>query len=116
MKKKIKCKYIFAENYNPIYVNGAYGGVTPRGEIVVNFYLERMALPYSQSFELATNKLNEILSERDPQDLQDTFVRFVSTGIVLDYKNAKTIHNWLGNHIKKLETAKKDEPKIDAGD
>lgn len=40
-KNELKFKYIFDDSYNPVYVNGAHGGVTPRGELVVNFYLER---------------------------------------------------------------------------
>lgn len=38
---KINFKYKFSDAYNPVYVNGAYGGVNPRGEIVINFYFER---------------------------------------------------------------------------
>ena len=103
MKKRIRCKYIFANDYNPVCVNGAYGGVNPHGEIVVNFYFERAALPNSQTFELVDNQLKEVEAERDPQDLADAFVRVVNTGIILDYKNAKIIHEWLGNHFKLLE-------------
>jgi hypothetical protein len=111
MKKRLKCKYIFADNYNPVYVNGAYGGGNAKGEIVVNFYLERAALPNSQTYEIEENKLKEVLSEQDPQDLKESFVRFISTGIILDYKNAKVIHEWLGGHIKKIENSEIKEDK-----
>lgn len=105
MGKKVKCKYIFADDYNPVYVNGAYGGSNARGEIVINFYLERAALPNSVTFDIDDNKLKEITSEVEPKDLKDSFVRFISTGVILDYKNAKVIHEWLGGHIKKIEDA-----------
>ena len=103
MGKKLKCKYIFDDNYNPVFVNGAYGGINPQGDIVVNFYFERMALPNSQTFEIEDNELKEIESERDPKDHGDSFVRVINTGIILDYKRAKIIHQWLGSHIKNLE-------------
>ena len=52
--------------------------------------------------------MKEIESEREPQDLPSSFVRVVSSGIILDYANAKVIHEWLGNHIKKLENKAND--------
>ena len=44
-KPEIVFKYIFNYAYNPVYVNGAHGGLSPRGELVMNFYLERPPLP-----------------------------------------------------------------------
>ena len=34
-KSILKFKYIFDNNYNPKYINGAYGGITPKGEIAL---------------------------------------------------------------------------------
>lgn len=102
---KIKCKYIFSDDYNPIYVNGAQGGINTQGEIVVNFYLERNALPISQTYELKDkeiNSANEIESE--PSDLKNSFVRVIENGVIMNYQTAKEIHKWLGNYIEKLES------------
>jgi ssDNA-specific exonuclease RecJ len=101
---KIKCKYIFSDDYNPIYVNGAQGGINTQGEIVVNFYLERKALPVSQTYELEGEQINitkEI--EAEPSDLKNSFVRVIENGIIMNYQTAKEIYKWLGNHIEKLE-------------
>jgi len=48
----ITYKYIFEKDYNPLYVNGAQGGINPLGEIVIDFYLERNAIPVSQTCEI----------------------------------------------------------------
>lgn len=103
--KKTKCKYIYTENYNPVYVNGAYGGVNPRGEIIINFFFERYALPESQSFIL-NNSLQEkeIPDEREPKYHSDNIIRSVQNGIILNYNDAKEIHRWLGEHIKQMES------------
>lgn len=101
----IKCKYIFDENYNPIYVNGAYGGVNSRGEIVINFFMERMPLPNAQTFQIKDGNIHEeVHSDREPEDHRKSVVRFIQNGIILDYKNAREIHKWLGEHISNLET------------
>lgn len=100
---KVKCKYIFKDDYNPIYINGAQGGVNPQGEIVVNFYLERNALPVSQTFELEGDKVSAKEIESEPVDLKSSFVRVIENGIIMNYQTAKEIHRWLGHHIETLE-------------
>ncbi len=101
---EIKFKYIFSDDYNPKYVNGAYGGIGPRGEIVINFFMERAPMPKSQTYLIENGKqAKELSDKRMPEDLQESLVRFVQNGIILDHKNAKEIHKWLGEHIVNLE-------------
>jgi hypothetical protein len=103
--EKIKFKYIFKDDYNPKYVNGAFGGISPQGEIVINFYLERVALPRSQTYAFNQGMvLKEIANEREPGDHETSVVRFVENGIVLDLAHAEDIHRWLGDHIKNLKS------------
>ena len=101
--KSIKYIYKFAENYNPIYSNGAYGGGTPNGEIIINFYLERQPIPYSEIRQIdETGQLSdEVILEPAGHDIN--VVRYVSTGVVLSLEKAKSIHEWLGHHIKHFE-------------
>jgi len=103
MNKEIKFKYIFNEDYNPKYANGAYGGITPKGEIAVNFYFERPGLPHYQSYEI--NEKGKLGKEtgRDPEDLQTSMVRFVENGVILDINSAKNIVDWLNEKIVSLE-------------
>ena len=101
--KQIKYKYKFNETYNPIYVNGAIGGLSPQGEIIVNFYLERNSLPKVQSFEVDEGTGIGKLSETEPQDYEQSFIRYIENGVILNYKTAKEVHRWLGEHISSLE-------------
>ncbi|OQY03453.1 MAG: hypothetical protein B6I20_05065 [Bacteroidetes bacterium 4572_117] len=100
---KIKCKYIFENNYNPIYVNGAQGGINPLGEIVINFFLERNAIPVSQTFEIKDSKIGIEDIDSEPSDLKNSFVRVIKNGVIINYQTAKELHQWLGGHIDKLE-------------
>lgn len=102
-KQELKFKYIFDDSYNPVYVNGAHGGVTPRGELVVNFYLERQPLPNAISHELTASGSIGRESTVEPADLQRSFVRFISSGVVLSHQTAKEIHFWLGEKLKEME-------------
>jgi len=105
--KKITFKYIFPDDYNPLYVNGAIGGLTPTGEIIINFYHERIALPNSQTFRLNQEGgiINEVVSS-DPADHSQSLVRFIQSGVTFDVDKAKIIYQWLGEQIETAEAIK----------
>jgi hypothetical protein len=102
----IKVKYKFDKNYNPKYSNGAYGGINPLGEIILNFYLERMPLPVEQIEEILIkdNKITRIQKSTTPEDLNDIAIRFVDTGVVLNLATAIDIHKFLGDQIELLKS------------
>lgn len=100
---KIKCKYIFDDNYNPKYVNGAQGGINPQGEIVINFYFERNALPVSHTLVVKDSLLTNEITEVEPKDLNNSFVRIIENGVVMNYSTAKEVYKWLGKHLESLE-------------
>lgn len=100
--RAIKFKYIFDNNYNPKYANGAYGGVSPKGEITINFYCERQAIPKSVKHDVIDGKLSES-TETEPEDLQSSMVRFVDTGVILNINTAKEIVTWLNEKIELVE-------------
>ena len=101
--KSIKFKYIFQDDYNPVYINGALGGINSQGELIVNFYLERIGLPNSIVQTIAPDGQLASIIESDPKDLNQSHVRYVCNGIIMNLQTAKTIHEWLGNHIANLE-------------
>ena len=100
----ITFKYKYPEDYNPLYVNGAYGGINVQGEIVANFYFERIPMPKTITHELKSDgNLGEILST-GPEDLSKSVVRYVQSGIVINLEVAKQIHTWLGKQIELRES------------
>jgi hypothetical protein len=107
MSKKtpaITFKYIFKYDYNPVYVNGAHGGVSPRGEIVANFYLERQPLPNEITHAINSDgSISADVVGVEPENLESTIIRYVSNGVVLNLQNAKALHSWLGDKVAELE-------------
>ena len=102
-KPEINFIYEYEPGYAPHYVNGALGGVSPRGEIIANFFFEKPVLPTLVTNEILPNGTigGEIAEE--PADMRSTFVRAVTTGVILNYDNARNLHAWLGEKIKELE-------------
>jgi cellulase/cellobiase CelA1 len=102
-KPEITFKYLFNYNYNPTYVNGAQGGVSPRGEIVIHYYLERPPLPNSITHEITPQGAVGRETAIEPEDMQQSLVRFIDTGVVMNYENARMFHAWLGEKLKEAE-------------
>ncbi len=114
-KPEIKFKYIFNYNYNPTYVNGAHGGLSPRGELIMNFYLERIPLPESITHEINQNGTIGGEIEMEPADLKNSLVRYIENGVVLNYQSARELHQWLGERVKEMETLEQARAAISAG-
>jgi len=102
-KNEMTFKYIFTYDYNPIYVNGAHGGISPRGELVINFYLERQPLPNSISHEITQTGTIGPETEVEPSDLGRSLVRQVINGVVVSHQTARELHFWLGEKLKELD-------------
>jgi hypothetical protein len=103
-KTNIKYKYKFDKKYNPKYTNGALGGINSLGEIIINFYLERSPLPHSQTFEIKGDKIiTQESIQHEPEDFNNSLIRMVQSGVIMNYQTAKEIHRWLGQHIEQLE-------------
>lgn len=97
----VKFKYVFDKTYNQQYANGAFGGITPHGEVVVNFYFERSGLPYEQTFSLKDDGTIGDLVQTEPEEFK--FVRYIQNGIILSRQDARGIAEWL------LEVLDEDE-------
>jgi hypothetical protein len=102
-KPELVFKYIFNYGYNPTYVNGAQGGFSPRGEMVIHFYLERQPLPESISHEITPEGAIGREVSVEPEGLTGSMVRFIDTGVVMSYENAKVFHAWLGDKLREME-------------
>lgn len=102
-KPEVKFKYIFNYGYNPSYVNGAQGGFSPRGEMVINFYLERQPLPEAISHEITPEGAIGRETGVEPEDLASSMVRFIDSGVVMSYENAKVFHAWMGDKLREVE-------------
>lgn len=107
MPRKIEIKYSQPDNYRPLYANGAYGNITPQGEIVVNFYFENNEYPDKQTFNITEeDKLGEPEKPEDPEIPK--IIRSVNVGVILDLNSAKRINEWLAGKIKQLEKMKSE--------
>ena len=100
-------KYKFVEEYNPKYVNGAYGGIGPQGELIINFFLERQPIPKEVIHKLQPDgKLGDPVSQV-PDNLKSQVIRFIETGVTMNLESAKRVLAWLQEKVYILDTREK---------
>lgn len=106
--EKVKFKYLFDKSYNPTYCSGGFGGITPKDEIVFNFFLERHPIPYSETQKINDDGSLGNIVEREPEYKDDTadVIRYVESGVIMNLETAKEVRAWLDKHIQILEKNK----------
>ncbi len=103
---KFKFKYVIPDHLQDCYVNGAWGGVTPRGEIHMHLYSERHPIP----LEITHNvKKNGTLGKSREVVMGGDVVRLVQSSMVFDLKTAIAIRDWLSKMIEAFEEQEKDK-------
>lgn len=108
-ENKITFKYRYPDDYNPQYVNGAQGGINVQGEIVANFYFERLPMPKSITNEVSSEGVLGNVVATEPGDLTQSIVRYVQSGVVMNLQVAKQIHAWLGKQIEIREAQNREQ-------
>lgn len=95
-KKTIKFKYVIPKDLRDFYVNGLWGGITPRNEIHMQFYTERHPIPKSKTYEIKDDKT---LGDTLETDLGGDVVRVIQASIIFDMDTAISIRDWLNTNI-----------------
>jgi len=108
-QKRVTFHYTEDANYRTIPVSGAWGGITPKGHIIVNFYYDRPESPKSTSHEVgAKGSLGEELDKSYVHGGQGHFERRFEVGVVMDDATASTLIQWLQTMTGQLQTIREE--------
>lgn len=99
--KEVAFDYIKTPDYREIHVDGAWGGLTPRGYIQMAFYNERLPIPQQTTFELKDNQIGGEVKEK--RRTRQAIIRNVEVDLIMDLNTAESIRDWLNQHIEKLK-------------
>lgn len=88
-----KVKFIFrkSEGYQIHYVNGAFGGITPRGDVLYHLFFEHRDLPVEEEMTIEEGELKP--QEQDLADIE--IIRDLKVGIIMTPEQAENLANWL---------------------
>jgi hypothetical protein len=87
-------------DYRLEFVNGAFGNLTPRGEIICNFHLEFRDIPTEQSAVIGEDGSVTF----SPFKEAPSFTREVKFGVIMNVTFAKNLVQLLNDKIKEIES------------
>ncbi len=99
--QEITFHYIKSNHYRVVHADGAWGGITPRGLIQINFYSERQAIARQTVHPLQGETLGEEIRER--RQSRNGPVREIEVGAIMDLSSARSLRKWLDEKIGELE-------------
>jgi hypothetical protein len=103
LPSEIKFDYIKSNQFRVVHVDGAHGGVSPKGLIQMAFFSERAPIPQQETYMLEQGKLGKCKAVKQ----RDAIIREVEVETLIDLQVAKVIVQWLGDKINQAETLMK---------
>jgi hypothetical protein len=99
-KSPIKVKFAFKkpDDYQLYFVNGAFGGFTPQGDLVCNFYFESRDLPPEQEGKIEGTEL-----KMDALTMPLDFIREMRCGIIMGPQQLYIFKEWFDKKVKEFE-------------
>ncbi len=111
-KSKVTFKYKISPNFAIYAITGAHGGLNAQGNVVVNLFSERSAIPKEETFELKDGSLGKSPVKTEKLD---SVIRDVLFGISMNPQTARAIAKWLNikadEHDNLVKKAKQEAKK-----
>ena len=107
--KKIKFVFKRSSDYKLLPVNGAWGGLTPRGDFILEFFVEHNTTPNYVTNEITPEgKLGDEV-EKDPKEPEGiiSVTRELVGGILVSIEHAKSLANFILEKCSEFEKEKK---------
>jgi hypothetical protein len=106
---KLTFKYVYPENLRDLYINGCWGGVTPRKEIYMHLFSERHPIPKSVTHSV--DKKTMALGKEIDKEEGGNVVRLIQTSVAMDISTAIAVRDWLDDKIKAVQKMNEEEVK-----
>jgi len=104
--KTVDFHYIKTNNYRNYYANGIFGGITPRGELQIDFFIERQVIPQIATYNISDDGKN--LGDIKKTEGKSGFIREIDCGVILNMDVAISFHQWLGQKIEEFSKIKQE--------
>lgn len=99
LPSEINFDYIKSNQFRVIHVDGAHGGVSPKGLIQMAFFSERLPIPKQETYALEQGKLGK----RKKVKQRTALIREVEVETLIDLQVAKVLVKWLAERIEQAE-------------
>lgn len=96
--------YVKTNDYRTIGATGAIGGITGQGEIHMNFYTDRPAIPRKAVYRIDDSAAGEQkLGELIELDIKEGGIREIQFGATFSVQTGKEIIDWITQQIQIIE-------------
>jgi len=103
LPQEVEFFFEYDPGYRIISTNGVWGGLTPRGEFRLDFFVESVGIPDSVKNKItAEGKLGEEIT-RQPEK---RFVRRLQVGVLLSQIQAEALSELIQERIKDIKDIK----------
>jgi hypothetical protein len=105
--------YIKSPTYRVLHIDGAIGGITPKGLIHCAVYSERPAIPREQEFSVEDGlRLGRIVATEGKVGI----VREIEADLMMDKRVVRELRDWLDKRLADIDVAEieSSEGKSDA--
>lgn len=100
--KTLPLAYKEAASYKAVRAHGVYGGITPRAEIFIAMFSERLPFPEAGHIDVFRDgRPSEEIDER----MSGGVVREIEVGVTMDLATARNFRDWIDEKIQSLEGA-----------
>jgi len=106
--KEITLHYLKTSNYRSFHVDGVFGGPTPKGNIYMEFFIERAVTPQKILHEVTEKGL---LGKELSREGKIGIIREVEAGAIMDIATAELLRDWLDSKIRSLKGQLKETNK-----
>ena len=101
---KVRFVYNKAEELQPLYVNGIIGGMSPKGELMCNFYFESKELPLEDKIPLVDGKpqMDKLIRKErfDAEEGELLMRRDIKASLIVPAQEINNIINWMSAKLK----------------
>jgi len=109
MSDKIVFTYIKNGNYGNHYANGVIGGLMPKGELQMDFFIERRVIPQTVTHEISEEGQ---LGKQIDITSKEGIIREIECGIIMPIVAAQALYQWLGQRIEEFQKIDSSSKKV----
>lgn len=101
IEDSISFDYELSADYKIYAINGIFGGVTPKGEVMMNLFYERQPIPKKSTYNI---KKDGTIGDETDRIVGKSFVRSIPLGVSMTIDTAKALRQWLDDKIEQFDT------------
>jgi hypothetical protein len=105
---RITFRYVKSPDYRIVGANGAAGGLTPQGDLLVSFFVESAAFPEETTHEVGPD--GKLGAQRDAAQPGPPVVeRHLQVGVLLSRPQAAALADWIRARLDEASPGEQEE-------